>query len=114
MFAMEKGKELWLAPLVTENWLRQGREFSVENLPTNFGPVSYRVKSRLNEGFIEATIEPPARTSPDALVLRLRRPDGNSIRNIEVEGADHAQIRPEGESIRITPGAQTIRLKAHY
>jgi hypothetical protein len=114
MMVMERENDLWLAPMVTENWLRDGLGFSVENAPTEFGKVSFRVRSHLDDGFIEAIVEPPTRNPPDALVVRLRRPNEKPIREIEVQGADRAEIAPEGNAVRISPGTETIRLKAFY
>ena len=37
MFVQERGSELWLAPFVTSNWLRDGQRVSVKNAPTLFG-----------------------------------------------------------------------------
>ena len=41
MFAMDRGDELWLAPMVTNRWLQDGRKIEVRNAPTRFGKVSY-------------------------------------------------------------------------
>jgi hypothetical protein len=38
MFVMERGNELWLAPFVTNQWLRDGMRVEIRHAPTNFGP----------------------------------------------------------------------------
>ena len=50
MFVMERGDELWLAPFVTNNWLKDGMKVSVRNAPTRFGKVSYTIASNVAAG----------------------------------------------------------------
>jgi hypothetical protein len=114
MLVMERGEELWLAPLVTDNWLKDGSAISVRNAPTFFGPVSYRIESHVQAGTIEATIEPPARSQPKQIVLRLRHPDGKPIRKVTVDGKDHAAFDAAKACIRIEPAGQTINVKAEF
>lgn len=111
---MEHGDELWLAPFVTNNWLKDGMVIAVNNAPTRFGPVSYRIKSSAGKGFIEATIEPPPRSAPKQIVLRLRHPDGKPIRAVTVNGEDHRGFDAAREIIRIEPTKETIRVKAAF
>jgi len=71
MLVQERGNELWLAPFVTSNWLRDGQRVSVRNAPTFFGQVSYQIESFKNKGYMEATINPPTRQVPKALVASI-------------------------------------------
>ena len=41
---MERGDELWLAPFVTNNWLKDGMTIAVRNAPTKFGKINYTLK----------------------------------------------------------------------
>ena len=56
MLLTERGQELWLAPFVTDNWLKDGMVVAVANAPTRFGPAGYRITSHVNDGYIEAKI----------------------------------------------------------
>jgi hypothetical protein len=77
--------------------------------------VSYRITSHVAQGNIEASIEPPKRTPPNEIVLRLRHPDGKSIRSVTVNGKPHTALDPEKQTIRIVPDT-TVRLvvRANY
>lgn len=86
MLVMERGEHLWLAPLIPANWLENGKVIAVENAPTCFGKVTYRVESHVARGFIEATIHSPGRRPPEHICLRLRHPEGKSIRAVTVDG----------------------------
>lgn len=114
MLVMERGEELWLAPLITNNWLKDGSAVAVKNAPTFFGPVSYRIESHAGAGAIDATIEPPTRSAPKQIVLRLRHPEGKAIRKVAVNGKDHAAFDAAKEIIRIEPTKETILVKAEF
>ena len=58
MLVMEHGDSLWLAPLVTNNWLKAGMKIAVKNAPTRFGN-EYEIASSADKGFIDAVIDPP-------------------------------------------------------
>jgi hypothetical protein len=111
----ERGNELWLAPFVTSNWLRDGQRVSVKNAPTRFGEVSYEINSLTDQGCIEATINPPTRQAPRNLVLRLRHPEGKPMRAVTVNGKPHTDFDPQKETVRIVPdGAAPIVVRASY
>jgi hypothetical protein len=114
LLVTERGDQLWLAPLITSNWLKDGLVVAVTNAPTRFGPVSYRILSHVNMGYIEASIEPPSRTPPQTLVLRLRHPDGKPMRSVTVNRRSSRQFDPARECILIKPAAGPIQVTARY
>lgn len=114
MLAMERGQELWLASLAPRDWFQDGRNIEVRNLPTEFGPVSYRVHSAVADGFIEAQITPPTRSLPKAIVLRLRHPEGKPIEYMEVNDGIAAEVDPDRETVRFISSGYDIRAKARY
>jgi hypothetical protein len=114
LFVQERGDELWLAPFVACNWLKGGLTVAVKQAPTRFGPVGYQITSSVDKGFIEASIEPPVRTSPKAIVIRLRHPDGKPIRSVTVNGKPHRDFSPAGEYVRLKPSADRIVVRAKY
>ena len=114
MFVMERGDELWLAPLIPSQWLEDGKEVKVSRAPTWFGEVGYRIVSRVADGFVETTIEPPTRRPPKALVLRLRHPTGKPLRAVTVDGQDHTDFSPATDCIRLRASDTPIRVRAEY
>lgn len=114
MLVQERGRELWLAPFVTSNWLRDGQQVRVRNAPTTFGFVSYEINSSLAQGFIEARIEPPTRETPKQIVLRLRHPEGNPIRSVSINGKRQKLADPATETIVLKPGASVINIRAEF
>jgi hypothetical protein len=115
MFAMDRGDELWLAPMVTDRWLQDGMKVAVRNAPTRFGNVSYTITSSAANGFIDAEIQPPTtRTMPRLLVIRLRHPDGKPIKAVTVNGAPHEDFDPRNGCINIAPSAGPVKLHVKY
>ncbi len=114
MLVQERGNELWLAPLITSNWLADGLSLAVTNAPARFGRVSYRLTSHTRDGVIEARIEPPARSTPKAIVLRLRHPDGKPLRAVTVNGQPHTHFDVKRETITLPRGSMPVDLRAEY
>ncbi len=109
-----RGGQLWLAPFITGNWLKDGQTLTVSNAPTRFGPVSYQVQSHLADGCIRATIRPPVRESPTRIVLRLRHPNGEAIRSVRLNGKRHPDLDKAGSLVRLKPSAQTLNLEVFF
>ncbi len=114
MLLTERGRELWLAPMVTDNWLHDGMKISVANAPTCFGPTGYQIVSAVASGHIDAVVEPPTRSAPAAIVLRLRHPEGKPIRAVEVDGQPHADFDNTLQVVRLAPAGATIRVRVDY
>lgn len=114
MFAHERGDELWVAPFVTSNWLRDGMSFGAKEALTAFGKLSYRVTSHVKQGYIDAEIAVPARRVPSAVVVRLRHPDGKKIKAVTVNGRPHSDFDPAREIVRINPEGSRISVRAEY
>ncbi len=114
MFVMERGRSLWLAPLIPSRWLQAGKTISVNNAPTCFGPVSFTISSRIDQGGIELQIAPPKRTPPDMIVVRLRHPDGQIMKSVEVNGRPYQKFDPKNETIEWTAKMENLSVLIHY
>lgn len=60
---------LHLASALAPLWLEAGKEISVKNAPTDFGPLSYQIHSRANGA--EVTIQSNWRQSPDEIIFHV-------------------------------------------
>ncbi len=114
MLVLERGDELWLAPLVTNNWLKDGEKIEVTNMPTYFGPVSYKIKSSVSKGFIEAEIDSPQRKSPSEIVLRLRHPEEKKIKAVLVNGKTYSKFDASRDIIKLKGFDKKIMVTAEY
>lgn len=70
---------LRLAFATPKRWLADGKSVVVENALTAFGRVSFRIRSRLSEGRVEAEFDLPTRNPPKQVLARIRLPDGWQI-----------------------------------
>ena len=114
MLVQRRGDELWLAPFVTNQWMKSGMKVSVRNAPSRFGKVSYTITSAADSGRIEAVIEPPARHVPSRIVIRLRHPDGKRIQAVTVNGKPHTEFDAEHETVSIEPTTAQISVCARF
>jgi hypothetical protein len=112
MLLTERGDELVLAPFVPQSWLNDGMTISVKNAPTRFGPVSYTIRSLVKSGAIEVNIDPPVRTSPKSILIRLRHPEGKRI--VRVDSSAEATIDAPGQCVRVASAQHSIHLRAEY
>jgi len=114
MFVTERGGGLVLAPFVTSEWMKDGMTVAVKKAPTSFGEVGFRIHSRVRDGIIEAVVEPPTRSTPDYIAIRLRHPDGRQIKSVEVDGKVWADFDSAKSIVRLKPSAKNIEIRAHY
>jgi hypothetical protein len=114
MFVMDRGDELWLAPMVTDRWLQDGMKIDIRNAPTRFGKVSYSITSSVAGGHIDAVIEPPTGEALKHLVIRLRHPEGKAIRAVTVNGKAHHDFDPHRQCITIPSTGERMEVRVDY
>jgi hypothetical protein len=114
MLVMERGDQLWLAPFVTNHWMKDGMVVAVRDAPTKFGKVSYKITAAVSKGYIEAVIEPPTRSVPKTLVLCLRHPDDRQMKAVTVNGNPHKDFDPQRQCIQLRPTTGSIVVRAQY
>jgi len=85
----------------------------VRRAPTRFGPVSYEIRAAVGD-VIDATIEPPQRVAPEALVIRIRHPQGRQMQRVWVDGREHESFDPAREIVRLAPSRGRIHIRAEF
>lgn len=108
MVANEYGSELWILPLAPAEWMEPGKRTEVKDLPTAFGPVSFRVER--SESGVVALIQVPE-GAMDALVLRIPLADGQVMRGVEVNGFKRDASAPSG-IIRLRAAEREVEVRA--
>jgi len=103
MFVAELDGVLHLGRGIPRYWLKDGETIGIENASTYFGRMSYEVRSRVAEGKISMTLQPPARTPPKQIVVRFRHPEEKPIRSVTVNGAPWTEVDAAKGEIRL-PG----------
>lgn len=105
---------LRLAFSTPRRWLEDGKRIEVHRMPTAFGPVSYRIVSRLAAGTVAADVTMPERSAPARCVLRLRTPGRLALRSVTVNGRPHAAFDPAREEIDLTGLSGRLVINADY
>ena len=84
MLIHESGDELHLLRAVPDWWLGEGREIRIERAPTHFGEMSLLVRGT-TQG-VEIKLDPPKRSPPKKIILRLprSRPLIETVEGVEV------------------------------
>jgi hypothetical protein len=114
MLVQERNDALWLAPFVTDNWLRHGMRIEVRQAPTHFGPVDYAISSSVNDGYIDVQIQPPTRNPPSEIVVRLRHPDEKPIRSVVLNGKPHVNFDWQAQVVRLPVEAEPMMVRVSY
>ncbi len=107
-------QELLLAHFTPRAWLEHGKTIRVEKAPTMFGPVSFTIRSRLDDGVVEAQVVPPSRLPPKRLALRLRIPATHKLQSVQVNGREHKSFDAARVTIDLKDMTGTLRVKATF
>ena len=108
----EQGNSLIIAPGTPRAWFGNGEEIKCEGMATYFGPVSFTIHSHAASGQILVTIDPPKRSVPESIDLRLRHPESKEIKSVTVNGKPYSNFK--GESIKLNDLANKLEIVASY
>ena len=94
-------------------WLADGKRIAVERAPTQFGEVSFEIRSRLDGARrLEAIVSLPTDRPPRNVYLRLRTPAGWQLAGAR---ADNDVALPfDGETIDLTGLHGVVHVTASY
>lgn len=106
MLVYQEGDKLILLKAIPRRWLNDGEQITVENQPTEYGVISFKIKSYLKKGFIEMTLEKPEKPVAGGIYIRFRHPQGNKIHAVEIDGEtwdnfeeDYVYLKNSGKKI---------------
>ncbi len=114
----EEGDTLWLGRAAPGEWLQDGKVIRVERAVTKFGPMDLTLRSRVDSGWITATVRLPGRNPPDRVRRRLRHPHGCRPARVFVDGVQLPAERICGQDIDLTPESRgkgrVLEVRAAY
>jgi hypothetical protein len=88
-------------------WLEDGKRIDVEHAPTQFGPVSCRVTSKLGDGYITVHFLPPPR-APKTVMLRAPLPEGWDVASVQIDGRTAPLM--DGNTVELTGGTAPLEV----
>jgi hypothetical protein len=86
LLVREDGDALWLGQGIPTAWLASGKHVAVNDAPSEFGDVSYRIDAH-NDGTMHVSLNPPFRCVPKEIHLCLRQDKNLSIAAVKVTPA---------------------------
>jgi hypothetical protein len=92
---------LLLSQATPRAWLDDGKRIDIERAPTYYGRISLTIESHADSGSILAEIEMPDRSSPKALLVRLRHPQASPMQSATVNGENWPDFDVQKEWVRI-------------
>jgi hypothetical protein len=96
------------------NWLQDGKEIRIANLPTHFGPVSINISSSISHGLVSVDLRPPTRNPCQIIKLRMPHPDGKPIRAVQVNGRDWSDFQSKQQMIHLPGDSRHLRVKVYF
>lgn len=112
MLVREEGDVLWLAGGVPRRWLAPGKKIELQNAPTYFGPVSYRMEA--TESGIEVRVKLPTRNKFGTAWLVVRAPAGKKIRSVEIGGKIWTDFDATNERIRLPIADHPLEVSVRF
>jgi hypothetical protein len=98
---LEDGNDLHIARGAARNWLGSGKPLVIEQAPTHFGTVSWRMQYNSKEKQIKAIVEFPQTTFTKPLakaILHMNLPSGLTVKSINTESG--ATVLPDGSGVQ--------------
>ena len=106
---------LWLAKATPRDWLADGKKIAVAGAPTRSGTVAFELRSEIARGRILGTLTLPAEGSPAAIKLRVRAPEGKTVRSVRVSGKSWTAFDPREETVSFPAGlAGRVEVEIFY
>lgn len=112
LLVLEKGDTLWLLAGVPRRWLKPGKQLSLNNVPTYFGPVSGQVKS--GEAEVTAEVALPSRNPFHAAFLVVRFPGNRPIRSVEIDGKVWRDFNSKAQRIRLPLKKGSVQIVVQF
>jgi hypothetical protein len=111
MLLREDGDKLWIGQAIPRPWLARGKRVAATGAPTVFGPVSFSL-STAADGSMRVHLEPPTRSAPTEIIIRLRHPEHLKIGAVKGEGAEAVKVA--GETLRWQPVTGPLDLDVRF
>jgi hypothetical protein len=111
MLLREDGDKLWIGQAIPRPWLARGKRVAVTRAPTVFGPVTFSL-STAADGSMRVHLEPPMRSAPTEIIIRLRHPDHLKIG--AVKGGTGGRVKFAGETLSLQRVTSPIDLDVRF
>jgi len=104
MVVREEGKNLHLLSAVSPEWIRPGETILVENAPTDFGTVSFKLVCQKRKAVL--TLDSDFHYQPDSIILHL--PWFMQIRKVII---NDKELTPEQRMLHLAPDTWKVEIE---
>lgn len=109
MLYMEDGQTLKLLNTIPRKWMENGKNIELNGVQSYFGPLSVKVNSVVDKGYIEATIQCDSDRKPSDVTIRLPHPDGKKA--LKVRGGEYD---PDTETVIVKSFNGKANVRVEY
>lgn len=108
---------LHLSKALPRHWLEHGKLVCVEKAPSIFGPVSFTIKSNIDNGYVDIILDVPktniSNLSPKQLHISIRVPGTKKLHDVQINKKQHKSFNEEG-LIDLSGYAGQLKIKASF
>jgi hypothetical protein len=112
MLVQEDGERLWIGRALPGHWLAGEAVTELRAAPTAFGPVSFVIHPHPSQDRTDVELWPPARRTPEAILLRLRDPERRKIVDVKVNGRTIRTF--DGDTIELRAPEEHLDIEVTY
>jgi hypothetical protein len=106
VFEDSDAQVLHFGKAIPKEWIATGKPIAIENAPTRYGRVSYRLEAR-GSGALRATVQLSAsKIQPKELHVRFRIPSGKTLSDVTVNGKKASFDGQQHETVVIAPNGE--------
>ena len=99
---------------IPRDWVASGKPIGIENAPTRYGRVTYRLETRETGVLAASIVLPPTGALPKELHVTFRVAKGKKVSGITVNGRPVNSSGADGETAVIQPeGQRRFEVIAH-
>jgi len=108
MLVLEDSDEdrLYLGKGLPREWLVSGQEIGIEEAPTRWGRVSFRMRAKNGNRIVASVMLPEEGDGPRVLHIKFRLPQHNTLHTITANGKAMQASGPQNDTIVIATGDQ--------
>lgn len=117
MLVLEDSDEdrLYLGKGIPREWLASGKEIRIDQAPTRWGRVNFKIAADANSKIATATVVLAGVRAPKDLHVKFRLPKGNTIQNVTVNSRPAKLAGPHNDAVIFSPGpAKHFEVVAHF
>jgi hypothetical protein len=110
MLVLEDSDEdrLYLAKGVPREWIASGKEIGMEQAPTRWGRVSFRLAAKSESRAVVGHVEFTGASTPKQLHFKIRLPAGSTLQSVSVNGTPATVGGIHRDTVIIATGTQKM------